>query len=119
MRTLVVDDEEDMRVLIRTTIEIANAGLVVACEARDGLEALAVWEACRPDVVILDYRMPGITGLEAAARILDRHPDQPIVLFSAYLTDAVRRSAADLGVRACLAKDEVHRLPETLWRLAA
>jgi two-component system response regulator DesR len=119
LRTLVVDDDEDMRVLIRTTIAIADRGLEVACEAADGLEALAVWEACRPDVVVLDQRMPGLNGLEAAARILARRPDQPIVLFSAFLTPAVRRSAAEVGIRACLAKDEVHRLPETLWGLAA
>lgn len=108
-----------MRVLIRTTIEIANRGLEVACEAADGIQAVTVWEACRPDVVVLDQRMPGLSGMEAAARILARRPDQPIVLFSAFLTDAVRRSAEALGIRACLAKDEVHRLPETLWGIAA
>jgi len=108
-----------MRVLLRTTIEVANRGLGVACEARDGLEAIEVWRTCQPDVVVIDHRMPALSGLEAAERILAERPDQPIVLFSAYLNDQLRRSAAALGIRSCLSKDEVHRLPETLWSIAA
>jgi two-component system chemotaxis response regulator CheY len=118
-RTLIVDDEEDMRVLLRATIDQANRGLLVACEAADGLEAVERWRECRPDIIVLDQRMPRLSGLEAAEQILKEKPDQRIVLFSAFLTEALRVQAEKLGVRSCLGKDDLAKLPETLWALAA
>src|SRR5437868_5415765 len=82
---LIVDDEEDMRALLRSTIEIANEGLHVAGEAVDGEDAVTQWREKRPERVVPDQRMPGATGLEVAERILAEHPDQAIILFSAYL----------------------------------
>ena len=119
MRALIVDDNIDMRFLVRMTIESANHGLTVQGEAASGMEALASIEADRPGVVILDHRMPGLSGLETAERILRDDPDQAIVLFSAYLDDDTIDRARELGVRTCLAKTEVSRLPDALWQLAA
>jgi CheY-like chemotaxis protein len=114
-KLLVADDEEDMRVLVRSIIDRANQGLRVDSEAADGLEAVERWRESRPDVVVLDQRMPGLTGLEAAERILGEQPDQAIVLFSAFLTDAMRATAAALGIKACVSKEKLFSLPETLW----
>src|SRR5205823_10373712 len=58
MRVLIVDDEEDMRALVRATIEVANAGLSVAGEAASGEAAVSTWREERPEVVVLDQRMP-------------------------------------------------------------
>ena len=114
--TLIVDDEEDIRLLVRAVIRQANEGLSVVGEAATGEEAV---ERCReddPDVVLLDYRLPDITGLEVAERILAERPTQNIILFSAFLdTDTVRR-AAEVGVRACISKADVAGLPEALWK---
>lgn len=118
-RTLIVDDEEDMRILLRATIEAANQGLTVAGEAADGEEGLARWREDRPDIVLLDNRMPRLSGIEVAERILAEAPDQTIVLFSAYLDDATRAAAFDLGVRECLSKSDFAKVPEVLWRCAA
>ena|SRR5438105_6079460 len=115
MRVLIVDDEEDMRALMRATIDVANEGLLVTGEAVDGEEAVAKWRRDRPEIVVLDQRMPGVTGLEAAGRILAEDPSQAIVLFTAYLDEALAQAAARLGVRACLSKEEIRRLPEILW----
>ena len=117
-RALIVDDEEDMRFLVRAVIEAANHGLAVAGEAADGPQALERWREHRPEVVVLDQRMPGMTGLEVAKQILAEHPEQPIILFSAYLDDQMTEAAADLGIDMCLAKSEYTRLPEALWALA-
>ncbi len=117
-RTLIVDDEEDMRFLVRATIEAANHGLTVSGEAASGEEALLRYREERPEVVVLDNRMPGMTGLEVAAAILAEHPTQSIILFSAYLDDETRRVAADLGVSTCIPKSEFNRLPSALWRLS-
>jgi YesN/AraC family two-component response regulator len=116
MRVLIVDDEEDMRALVRATIEVANEGLTVAAEAADGETAVSIVREQHPEVVVLDQRMPGVTGLEAARRILDEHPEQAIVLFSAYLDGDVVRAAQRMGVRMCLSKDNIRQLPDALWR---
>ena len=115
MRVLIVDDEEDMRALVRATIELANEGLTVAAEAADGETAVSIVREQRPEVVVIDQRMPGVTGLETARRILDEHPEQAIVLFSAYLDGDVVRAAQRMGVRMCLAKDDIRHLPDVIW----
>ena len=115
MRVLIVDDEDDMRALVRATIEIANKGLTVAGEASDGETAMSFVRETRPEVVVLDHRMPGATGLETAQRILAEHPDQAIVLFSSYLDREVLVKAERLGVRVCLAKDDIRQLPDVIW----
>lgn len=117
-RALIVDDEEDMRFLVRAVIEAANHGLSVSGEAADGAEALVRWREERPEVVVLDHRMPDMTGLEVAEAILKEHPEQSIVLFSAYLDEDTTAAATALGVDICLAKTDYGRLPEALWRLA-
>ena len=114
-RMLVADDEEDMRVLVRTVINRANHGLLVEAEVENGLDAVEQWRLTRPDVVLLDQRMPGLTGLEAAEQILEEHPTQTIVLFSAFLNDVIRSAADRIGIRACVSKENVFSLPETLW----
>jgi len=115
-RTLIVDDDEDMRFLLRVLIEAANEGLSIAAEASSGDEAIAQWREHHPDVVVLDNRMPDRTGLEIAAEILAEHPGQSIILFSAYLDDDTVARADELGVRDCLSKDDYDELPAALWR---
>jgi YesN/AraC family two-component response regulator len=115
VRVLIVDDEDDMRALVRATIEIADQGLCVAGEADDGDKAVTAWREERPEVVVLDQRMPGKTGLDTARRILAEHPEQAIVLFSSYLDNEVTKEAARLGIRTCLSKDDIKQLPHVLW----
>jgi DNA-binding NarL/FixJ family response regulator len=119
IRVLIVDDDADIRGLLRATIAIAGEGLRVVGEAVDGLDGLTKWRDERPDVVVLDQRMPGQTGLETAAQILAEQPGQPIGLFTAYLDSEVVAEAARVGVRACLSKGEVSRLPEVLMATGA
>lgn len=118
LRTLIVDDDTDMRFLLRMTIEVANHGLAVAGEADSGSAALDQISKDRPEVVVLDHRMPGMTGLETARRILADDPEQPIILFSAYLDAETIAEAKSLGIRKVMDKTEVERLPEALWQLA-
>jgi DNA-binding NarL/FixJ family response regulator len=108
---LIVDDQADVRTLIRLFIKTANCGLVVAGEAADVKEALAQLDSLNPDVVVLDEMMPGISGIEAAALILKRRPGQALVLCSAHLDDNLRRRAEAAGIRACLSKDRIDELP--------
>lgn len=120
---LIVDDEMDMRMLVRVIMEMANNGLSIVGEAANGAEALQVWRDLNgppvPDVVILDNRMPGLTGLEVAKQILQERPGQIIVLFSAFLDKEVRAAAAELGIARCVSKEELDQLPALIHELTA
>lgn len=120
---LIVDDELDMRMLIRLVIEMANNGLSIVGEAADGVEAIRVWRDLDgppvPDVVILDNRMPKLSGLEVAQQILLERPGQLIVLYSAFLDDAVRARAAEIGITRCVSKQELEGLPSLIRELTS
>jgi DNA-binding NarL/FixJ family response regulator len=116
---MIVDDQEDIRVLVRMLIRTANDGLCVNCEAASGEEALAGIDEHDPSVVVLDHMMPGLTGLETAQRMLAARPDQRIILFSAYMTDELCREARALGVLGCLPKDNVTSLADAIRAVAA
>jgi two-component system, chemotaxis family, chemotaxis protein CheY len=111
-----VDDDEDMRFLLRAVIERANEGLEVAAEAGGADEAIAHWRALSPDCIVLDHRMPGRTGLQVAETILSEVPTQTIILFSAYLDDDLVARADAIGIRACISKDRYDDIPDALWR---
>jgi two-component system, chemotaxis family, chemotaxis protein CheY len=116
---LVVDDDADMRFLARSVLEVS--GIEVAGEAADGPEALAKLAELDPPpvptVVLLDNQMPGPSGLEVAAQILRDHPEQLIVLFSAYLDDDIIAQATALGVTSCVSKGDAMELPQILTDL--
>jgi two-component system, chemotaxis family, chemotaxis protein CheY len=113
---LVVDDDADMRFLARAVLE--GSGIEVAAEAADGAEALAKLAELDPPpvptVVLLDNQMPGLSGLEVAAQILEQRPHQLIVLFSAYLDDAIIAEAERIGVVRSVSKNDAMDLPTIL-----
>lgn len=116
VRVLVADDDFDMRLLVRATVD-ADSHIEVVGEAIDGSDAVRRFEEIRPQVCVLDYRMPELNGLEAAAKILELAPETRILLFSAYLTPEVIAAARDLGVR-CMRKDAFLDLPGEILALA-
>src|ERR1700761_258840 len=103
---LIVDDARDMRLLARHVLQ--RAGITIAAEASDGPSALQELDLLDPPpiptVILLDNQMPGPSGLEVAAEILNRLPSQLIVLFSAYLDAEIIQRAETLGVAACVSK---------------
>jgi PAS domain S-box-containing protein len=95
---LVIDDDPDVRGFIVETLE--EQGYSVR-SASDGHQGLAELERNRPDLVILDFIMPGMSGAEVASRILADDPKQPILFVSGYSeTDAVKSTAPDAPLLA-------------------
>lgn len=116
VRVMIADDNFDMRLLVRATLG-GDARLDVVAEAEDGTEAVDAFRSTRPDVCVLDYRMPGLTGLEAGTKILEEDPEAKVLLFSAYLTPEITETADGLGMR-CLRKDLFMELPAVVVELA-
>jgi CheY-like chemotaxis protein len=115
---LLVDDEADVRELARLFLE--RDGLHVN-EAVDGTQALERYAELRPppqpQVVILDNRMPGLSGVQVAERMLRIFPDQVIVLFTAFLDQETEDAAKAAGVTKCVSKAEIRRLGEIVRSL--
>lgn len=116
---VIVDDEADIRDLLRIVIEGSGEPIVVSGEARNGSEALRVIDETAPDIVVLDDRMPGMTGCETAAEIIRRRPLACIILCSAYLDADLKRKAEAVGVRLCVPKGDITRIPDAILRLTA
>jgi DNA-binding NarL/FixJ family response regulator len=114
VRVLVVDDAEPFRALLRDLVEAAP-GMTCAGEAESGEAALEVLEALAPDLVIMDKRMPGIGGVEAARRMRDLRPRLVVVLVSIETPQADALEAS--GAAAFLAKRELApSVLADLWR---
>jgi DNA-binding NarL/FixJ family response regulator len=103
IRVLIVDDEPDLRVLLRTMLSL-DARFEIAGEAGDGGQGLAMYRELRPDVLLIDQRMPVLEGLQVAKAVLAEEPDQPVILMSAFLDDKIRAEAAELGIQRVLGK---------------
>ncbi|MDQ3859552.1 MAG: response regulator [Actinomycetota bacterium] len=101
MRILVAEDETIIRLDLRKTLE--DAGFEVCGEARNGEEAVALAESARPDLAILDVKMPKLDGIDAARRILAERPI-PIVMLTAYDQEELVARAVEAGVFGYLVK---------------
>jgi PAS domain S-box-containing protein len=95
---LVIDDDPDVRQFIAAGLEEYGHEVIEAADGGEGIEKFA---ATSPDLVIVDYIMPGLSGAEVAGHILATRPDQPILFVSGYNeTDEIRRVAPDAQILA-------------------
>ena len=101
LRILIAEDETIIRLDLRGLLE--GAGFEVCAEARDGIEAVELARSERPDLAILDVKMPRLDGIEAARRILDERAI-PIVMLTAYGQGELVARAVEAGVFGYLVK---------------
>jgi CheY-like chemotaxis protein len=119
VRVLVVDDHADVRFLVRAILDDAGPDVEYAGEASCAEQAVRQLEALDPDVVVLDARMPGTDGYEAAAMLLASRPGLPILLCSAIVDDHTRELAEAAGISACLSKDHFEAIPRVAFELGS
>ena len=117
--TLVVDDQPDVRLLLKVLIDKANEGLFVVAEAASGGEAVRKADELDPLVVVLDEMMPGMSGLETVDELRARRPSQVIILCTAFLDEELIAQAHAAGVVHCIAKDDVSQLPDLIRKAVA
>jgi DNA-binding NarL/FixJ family response regulator len=107
-RILVVDDSSVVREQIRKLLEM-RPDWQVCGEAVDGEEAVAKTAELRPDLIILDFAMPGMNGLQSARKIGKSFPQIPILLFTMFLSSELIEDARNCGIRGAVSKTEVVR----------
>ena len=116
-RILLVDDNPLMRRLIRTFLEF-RPDVEVCGEASDGLEGVEKGVELKPDVIVLDFYMPRVDGLQAAIMFHEVIPDTPIILFTVFKDETLDRLAHTAGVASVLCKtDELTTLTDEIQRL--
>lgn len=116
IKVLLVDDHEVVRSGLRRLLE-ANNHLEVIAEANSGEAAYQVFGETLPDVVVMDISMPGMGGIEAAKRILQRYPNAKIIIFSMHEAVSFASQALKTGVKGFvtktgLAEDLLHAVLE-------
>ena len=112
LRVLLVDDATQARRAIAALLRTVSF-VVIAGEAESGERALALIAEARPDVVVIDIAMPGMSGVEATRRITERWPAIDVIVLSLYADRHADALAA--GAVACVSKtDPTERLLEAL-----
>ena len=109
---LIADDHEVVREGLRLSL-LRSPQIRVVGEAPDGETAIALTERRRPDVVIMDLRMPGMDGIEATEEILKRVPETAVIVFTAYSERALLSRSLESGAKGYILKEAPH---ETLLR---
>jgi DNA-binding NarL/FixJ family response regulator len=104
IRVLVADDQGLVREGLMTLLQTAQGIEPVAC-ARDGLEAVALTGEYKPDVVLMDLRMPNMDGVEATRQIRGEYPETEVVVLTTHADEASILDALRAGARGYLTKD--------------
>jgi DNA-binding NarL/FixJ family response regulator len=112
---LIVEDNEGVRRLLRRAL-VESALLIWECG--DGAEALTAYETHRPDVVLMDIRMPKVDGLTATRLIVSAHPFARIVMVTDYDDEALRHAAKEAGASAYVLKQNLTNLAELVTSVA-
>jgi DNA-binding NarL/FixJ family response regulator len=109
---LIVDDHEVVREGLRLSLS-RSPHIRVVGEAGDGQSAIDLAERRRPDVVIMDVRMPGMDGLDATKELTQRTPDTAVLIFTAYSERSLLARGLESGAKGYILKEAPH---ETLVR---
>jgi DNA-binding NarL/FixJ family response regulator len=109
---LIVDDHEVVREGLRLSLS-RSPHIRVVGEAGDGQGAIDLAERRRPDVVIMDVRMPGMDGLDATKELTERTPDTAVLIFTAYSERSLLARGLESGAKGYILKEAPH---ETLIR---
>ncbi|MBZ5641167.1 MAG: response regulator transcription factor [Acidobacteriia bacterium] len=102
-RILIADDNSNVRRALRALLE-EDADWIVCGEAIDGGDAVVRAHNMKPDLIILDFQMPVMNGLQAAREIAKENPETPVLLCSAHLSTALLGEARRAGIRGAVSK---------------
>ena len=115
-RILLVDDNPAVRRYLRAILEQQESWRVTG-EARTGAEALHQVLESPPDLIVLDYQMPDLNGVDVARQISDMFPKIPILMVTLHLSNQLAEAARQAGVRGACAKQDIGSVVEAVDHL--
>ena len=116
IRILVADDNPAVRRYLRAVLEQQESWRVCG-EARNGAEALHEVVSAPPDLIILDYQMPDLNGVDVARQIAELFPRIPILMVTLHLSRQLAEAAREAGVRGACAKQDIGSVVEAVNKL--
>jgi DNA-binding NarL/FixJ family response regulator len=113
---LLVDDNALIRRKIRALFEAEDA-FEVCGEAEHGQEAIEKALVLKPHLIVIDFQMPVMNGIDASRVVLTHLPEVVIILFTLFGDDILEKAARSVGIHAVVPKDKVHTLIPTAHTL--
>lgn len=113
MNVLIVDDDRVVGISLKTILE-AEPDITVPALGRDGSEAVTLYKEHRPDILLMDIRMEGMNGLDAATAILKEDPNAKILFLTTFSDDEYIVRALRLGAKGYLLKQEFESIVPAL-----
>lgn len=106
VRILVADDSPAIRKCLRGLLDHHEDWQVID-EATNGKEAIEHFQKTRPDLIVIDFQMPEMNGLDAARHIVDLSPKTPILMVTIHLSKQLSEEARKVGIRGACAKGNI------------
>lgn len=103
MNVLIIDDDSLVSMSLKTILE-ATGNITVLATGKNGQEAIQLYDQYTPDVLLMDIRMEGMTGLEAGAKILENHPDAKILFLTTFSDDEYIIKSIHIGAKGYILK---------------
>jgi DNA-binding NarL/FixJ family response regulator len=118
MKLVIVDDDRLVGLSLKTIIEAAP-GMEVAAVGLNGRDAITLYEQHRPDVLLMDIRMDGMTGLEAGEALLKRFQDARVLFLTTFADDEYIVKALKMGAKGYLLKQNFESIVPSLLAVKA
>ncbi|MCL2003104.1 MAG: response regulator transcription factor [Oscillospiraceae bacterium] len=113
MKIIIIDDDSFICASLKTILQ-ADPGIEVAASGTSGEEAIALYDSVRPDILLMDIQMGGVSGLEAGERILQKHPDAKILLLTTFSDSEYIIKALRMGAKGYLIKENAEAIAPAL-----
>jgi len=110
VRIMIADDSTPVRIGLRTLVGL-NSEWQVCGEAVDGADAVEKAQQIAPDLILMDFSMPQMDGIQAARKIGESGTDIPILLITLSLSPQIMELARKAGLRGAISKSEISKLP--------
>jgi DNA-binding NarL/FixJ family response regulator len=116
VRILVADDSPAIRSCLRGLLD-HHGDWLVCDEASNGKEAVERFLEAKPDLIVIDFQMPEMNGLDAARHIVGLSPKTPILMVTIHLSKQLSQEARKVGIRGACAKGNIHSVVDAVGAL--
>jgi len=118
MKIMIIDDDRLVGISLKTIIE-AQENMTVPAAGCSGSEAVSLYDEISPDVLLMDIRMEGISGLEAGEMILKKHPEARILYLTTFADDEYIIKALSIGAKGYILKQDFESIAPSIRAVCA